>query len=108
MASDLSFVEYVCDQIGAAGKVSFRKMFGEYAVYCEGKVIALVCDNPFFVKPTAAGRALLGRVSEAPPYEGARPHFLIDEQLEDQSLMSRLVRLTATELPSPSPKRGKQ
>ncbi|MCK7502621.1 MAG: TfoX/Sxy family protein [Comamonadaceae bacterium] len=36
-------------------------MFGEYAIYLDGKVVALVCDNQFFVKPTDAGRALLGR-----------------------------------------------
>ena len=49
MASELSFMEYVADQIGAAGQVSYRKMFGEYAVYCDGKVVALVCDNQFFL-----------------------------------------------------------
>jgi hypothetical protein len=38
-------------------------MFGEYAIYCDGKVVALVCDDQFFLEPTAAGRALLGRVS---------------------------------------------
>ena len=41
MASDLTFVEYVCDQMSAAGTITFRKMFGEYAIYCEGKVVAL-------------------------------------------------------------------
>ena len=41
MASDQRFMDYVIDQIGAAGPVSCRKMFGEYAVYCDGKVVAL-------------------------------------------------------------------
>jgi TfoX/Sxy family transcriptional regulator of competence genes len=79
-------------------------MFGEYAIYCDGKVVALVCDNQLFVKPTAAGRALLGAVTEASPYEGAKPHFLVAEQLDDPSLMSQLVRITAAELPAPKPK----
>ncbi|SEA01878.1 hypothetical protein SAMN05660964_00780 [Thiothrix caldifontis] len=35
MATELSFVEYVRDQMQGAGQVSFRKMFGEYALYCE-------------------------------------------------------------------------
>lgn len=42
MASDLEFVEYVCDRIGGAARIAARKMFGEYAVYCEGKVVALI------------------------------------------------------------------
>jgi hypothetical protein len=29
MASDLSFVEYVCDQLHDVGRVTYRKMFGE-------------------------------------------------------------------------------
>ena len=62
MASDIGFVEYVCEQIRGAGHVSHRRMFGEFAVYCDGKVVALVCDNQFFLKPTDAGKALLDRV----------------------------------------------
>jgi len=108
MASDRHFFDYVCDQIGAAGKVSFRKMFGEYAIYCDGKVVALVCDNQCFVKPTAAGRALLGAVTEAPPYPGAKPHYLLAGQLDDAGLMARLVRLTAAELPAPRPTRRRK
>jgi TfoX/Sxy family transcriptional regulator of competence genes len=45
MASDLGFVEYVCDQMRDAGRVRFRKMFGEFAVYCDERVVALVCDD---------------------------------------------------------------
>ncbi|MEY4753608.1 MAG: hypothetical protein RJA44_1283, partial [Pseudomonadota bacterium] len=45
MASDLEFVQYVCDQLEAAGPVRWRKMFGEYALYDATKVVALICDN---------------------------------------------------------------
>ncbi|MEF9942851.1 MAG: TfoX/Sxy family protein, partial [Burkholderiaceae bacterium] len=71
MASDSSFVDYVRDQIGAAGHIEFKKMFGEYAVYCDSKVVALICNNQLFLKPTVAARALLNPVVEAPPYPGA-------------------------------------
>ena len=108
MASDLEFVNYVCDQTAAAGSISFRKMFGEYAVYCDGKVVALVCDNQFFVKPTAAGRAMVGKVAEAPPYPGAKPYFLIGDELDDREWVSTLVRVTARELPLPKPKKPKR
>lgn len=112
MASDLDFVEYVCDQARNAGHLSFRKMFGEYALYLDEKVVALVCDNQLFVKPTQAGRELLEYITEAPPYPGAKNYFLIDELLEDSELISRLLRVTANELPKPKPKkkrvRGKQ
>ena len=104
MASDIGFVEYVCEQIRGAGQVSHRRMFGEFAVYCDGKVVALVCDNQFFLKPTDAGRALLDRVQEAPPYPGAKPYYLVDAQLDDAEAAAALVRATAAALPVPAAK----
>ena len=105
MDSDITFVDYVCDQIRGAGRISHRAMFGEYAVYLDGKVVGLVCDDQFFVKPTQAGRSLLGSPVEAPPYPGAKPHFLISGQLDDRELMMRLIRATAAELPAPKPRK---
>ncbi len=105
MASDLDFVKFVVDQIENAGVITYRKMFGEYAVYCEGKIVALICDNQFFIKPTEAGRSFIGDVVEAPPYPGARSSFLIEEQIEDKEWISNLVRLTEKELPEPKPKK---
>jgi TfoX/Sxy family transcriptional regulator of competence genes len=102
--SDVGFVEYVCEQIRGAGQVSHRRMFGEFAVYCDGKVVALVCDNQFFLKPTDAGKALLDRVKEAPPYPGAKPYYLIDAQLDDAEAAAALVRATAAALPVPAAK----
>jgi TfoX/Sxy family transcriptional regulator of competence genes len=108
MASDSAFVEYICEQMGAAGAIAFRKMFGEYAIYCEGKVVALVCDNQLFVKPTEAGRAFVERVVEVPPYPGAKAHFLVGEELDDREWVSTLIRITGSELPEPKPKKPKQ
>lgn len=104
MASDLQFVEYVCEQISGAGRVSHRRMFGEFAVYCDGKIVALVCDNQLFLKPTVAGKALLGDVKEAPPYPGAKPYYLIDAQLDDAEVLAEAVRATAAALPLPKAK----
>ena len=111
MASDQSFVDYVCDQIRAAGDIRFKKMFGEYTLYCDEKVVALICDNQLFIKPTAAGRekiAELCPVVEAPPYPGAKPHFLIDSALDDQEWMADLVRITAAALPLPKPRKPRK
>jgi len=105
MASDLDFVEFVVDQMQDAGTMTCRPMFGGHTVYCEGKVVALICDNQLFVKPTNAGKTLIGDVVEAPPYPGARQFFLIEEQLEDKDWIGRLIRLTEAELPKPKPRK---
>ncbi len=107
MASDQNFVEFIVGQIENAGLITYRKMFGEYAIYSDGKVVALVCDNQLFVKPTTGGRAFIGHVVEAPPYPGAKPSFLI-EQVDDRDWLSQLVRFTSSELPTPKPKAPKK
>ena len=82
MASDLSFVEFIADQMKEAGSIAYRKMFGEYALYCDGKVIALICDDRLFIKPTDAGKAFIGEIVEAPAYPGAKPSFFIEDKLK--------------------------
>jgi TfoX/Sxy family transcriptional regulator of competence genes len=108
MASDPSFVDYIVDQISSAGVIASRKMFGEYAVYCDHKVVALICDNQLFVKPTQSGRAYIGEPVEAPPYPGAKLSFLIEDKAEDGDWLSELIRITASELPEPKPKKEKR
>ena len=108
MASDLSFVEFVVDQMENAGVITYRKMFGEFTVYCDGKVVALICDNQLFIKPTYAGRSFIGDVVEAPPYPGAKNSFLVEDKLEDREWLSDLIRITAKELPEPKPKKKKK
>ena len=105
MASDQDFVDFLVDQMAAAGVVRSRKMFGEYALYCGEKVVALVCDNQLFVKPTEGGRAFVGSPVEAPPYPGAKNAFRIDDAFEDREWIAELIRITARELPDPKPKK---
>ena len=105
MATEADFMEFLADQMATAGDITFRKMFGEYALYCDGKVVALVCDNQLFIKPTPAGRAYIGAVTEAPPYPGAKDYFLIADDFEDRDWIAGLVRATARALPAPGAKK---
>lgn len=82
-------------------------MFGEYAIYLRGKVVALVCDNSLFLKPTEAGRTLLADPIEAAPFPGARSYFLLDEHLDNSELLSELFRATEAALPAAKAKKRK-
>lgn len=105
MSTDPTFIDHLCDQARLGPALSSKKMFGEYALYLDGKVIALVCDNQLFLKPTAAARQLLMSVSEHPPYPGAKLYFRIDEGIDDPDLLQRLFQITAQALPRPQPRR---
>jgi TfoX/Sxy family transcriptional regulator of competence genes len=108
MATDRDFVEYVHEQTGLAGELAYRKMFGEYGLYFDGRIVALAADNRLFLKPTDAGRALLPVVVEAPPYPEAKNWYVIDEYLDDSELLQRLIRATAAALPAPKPRIPRQ
>ena len=103
MGNDQDFIDYVIDQAGSG--VTYRHMFGGTTLYMNGKVVALICDNQLFVKPTSSGRDYIGDVVEAPPYEGARNSFLIGEEIDDAEWLTGLFAVTENELPAPRPKR---
>lgn len=108
MASTQDFVDFIVVQAEEAGHITFRKMFGEYAIYCDGKVVAFICDDQLFVKPTQGGRVFIENVIEAPPYPGAKLYFLIGDQCENRDWLSTLLKITAKELPLPTPKKKKK
>lgn len=105
MASDPKTVGFVVDQISTAGLVAARPMFGEFGIYCDGKMVAMVCDDRLLVKPTAGGRAFAEGVGEAAPYPGAKLCLLIDaDRWDDRDWLTQLIRISAAELPLPKTK----
>jgi TfoX/Sxy family transcriptional regulator of competence genes len=106
MATDQDFIGYVCEQVVDLPALSYRKMFGEYALYVGNKV-AFACDNQLFVKPTDEGAAFAGEVTTGAPYPGAKPYMMVNEQLDDAEWISQLIRITYNALPEPKPKKPK-
>ena len=106
MASSVEFVEYVCEQIGDVGEITTKKMFGEYGIYCNGKIIGLICDNQLFIKKTEEGAKLLKQPCEALPYPSAKPYYVV-EDLEDREHLIPFLLATYKALPMPKPKKKK-
>lgn len=76
-------------------------MFGEYALYCEGKVVALVCDDRLFVKILPAGSQLEGQCEKGEPYPGAKPHYIVEEgQLGTILELPNILSAIAQSLPA--------
>ena len=104
MASNSDFVQYIADQCGGAGEITTRKMFGDYGIYCDGKIFGLICDDRFFVKPTEAGRQLLRTRETRKPYDGAKDYFYLAD-VDARDYLSALVRETCRHLPAPKKKK---
>ena len=98
MASNADFVQYIADQCSSAGEIVTKKMFGDYAIYCNGRIFGLICDDCLYLKPTKAARLLLREEVLRPPYEGAKDYFYIAD-VDDRDYLSMLVSETCKELP---------
>ena len=87
MASTLEFVTYVTDQLALAGTITWKRMFGEYGLYCDQVFFGVICDDQLFIKIT-------------PPVAESMP--------DDREKLGQIVRMTCEHLPKPKPRKSKK
>ncbi|TSD47888.1 TfoX/Sxy family protein [Rhodococcus sp. KBS0724] len=91
--------------------VRARAMFGEYGLYCDEKVVGLICGDVLFVKPTEVGAEFGSDADLAPPYPGAKPYYRVpEERFHDVDRLHAFIQRTADALALPkkkSPKKAK-
>ena len=107
MASNTDFVQYIADQCAGAGEIVTKKMFGDYGIYCDGKIFGLICDDCFYLKPTEAVRPLLRVVDMRPPYDGGLAGREAAD-VDDRDYLAQIVRETCHALPKPKVKAKKR
>lgn len=106
MGTRADTIDHLLDAL-APLPLSARKMFGEYALYLDAKVVALVCDDQLFLKPTAGAVAALPDCPSGAPYPGAKPHLLVTDALDEPDHVVSALKAIAADLPAPKPKRPK-
>lgn len=92
MTSDKELVQYIADRMAGAGEIRYRMMFG------------MVGEGQLFVKITEAGGRVCPNLPRVPPYEGAKPYFLV-EDVDDGERLTELVAATCAELSEPKKRR---
>lgn len=108
MATDKSFVDYVVEQADLGDALTYKKLFGEFALYHAGKVVAFACDNSLFIKPSSASRELAPDLPQSAPYPGAKVHPVADELLDDPEKLKKLLLTTSAALPLPKPRKPRR
>lgn len=100
MASTKDFLDFVIDQIKDQDLVRFKKMFGEYALYYEDKVVALICDNELYIKNTPEGEELAKEkdLEFGTPFPGAKKWILVGDDVEDREFLNKIIKITRDEL----------
>lgn len=106
MATDKDFIDCITEQAALGSRLRHRRMFGEYALYVDDRVVALACDNSLFVKPSAAAERLAPHLPLRAPYPGARAHPVADELLDDSERLRELLLETAALMPLPKARRA--
>ena len=84
------------------------RMFGEYGLYLDDRVIALICDDTLFLKNLPEAAALLPGAELGPPYPGARDHLIADPWLDEPEVLAEAARAIARAVPAPKPKAPKR
>lgn len=107
MATQLSFVEYVAEVTQLEGQLTHKKMFGEYALYLGGKVVAFACDNSLFIKASPETAAMTAELPGRPPYPGAKDYPVADELLDEPDALRRLLLATERAMPEAKVKTAK-
>jgi DNA transformation protein and related proteins len=79
MPTQKETIEFILGKLRDRSRFSARAMFGEYALYADGKVVALVCDDRLYVKMLPASKTLAGLCETGKPYPEAKPHYIVEE-----------------------------
>ena len=107
MPTDKETVAFILDQL-APLPVRARAMFGEYGLYCDEKIVALICDDTLFIKPTAIAHQFFTAADLAPPYPRAKNYYAVTaDRLEERDWLQEVITRSAELLPPPTKKRRK-
>jgi TfoX/Sxy family transcriptional regulator of competence genes len=95
MATTQEFADYILDCVDDK-RGSVRKMFGEFALYFDKKVVGLICDNSLFLKITEGSREIFEkefpRTKKGPAYPGSKDFYIVGEEiLENKKMLHRIM-----------------
>lgn len=108
MATDVGTIEYLCDLL-APLPITSKRMFGEYALYLDARVVGFVTDDVLRLKITEVTDARLTDDLRGEAYPGSKDYWCLTlDLLEDREWAVDLIERTAAVLPVPPPKRPRR
>lgn len=100
MSTTKDTIQFILKKLRNPIRFTARAMFGEYALYADNKVVALVCDDLLYVKICPASAPLETVCEKDSPYRGAKPHYVVDEEKMDAlSTLPDILCMIAQTLP---------
>lgn len=108
MATRKDTAAFILEQLGHPDRFSVKPMFGEFALYANGKPVAFICDDQLFVKIMPESAAL-DHCERGHPYPGSKDYYLVPEHVivGERKLAGVLLRMGEV-LPLPKAKKKRR
>lgn len=87
MSSSIDYLEYGLDLLSSIENITYKKMMGEYILYCDGIIFGGIYDNRFLIKKTKSLENM--GFKEEIPYPSAKPMYLVD--IENREEINELI-----------------
>ena len=95
MASTKEYRDYILEQLSLVPEITCRPMMGEFLLYADGVLFGGIYDDRLLVKKTESNAGF--GMSEALPYEGAKPMYLVNE-VDDRERLKGIIEGTVNNL----------
>ncbi len=100
MLTQKETADFILQKLRDSTRFNVRAMFGEYAIYADGKVAGFICDDLLYVKIVPASKELEPICEKGPPYPGAKPYYIVEEvQLSTIQNLPNILTAVANSAP---------
>ncbi len=101
MSTQKETVEFILEKLGEPGRFAVRAMFGEYALYADGKVVGLICDYQLYVKILPESKELEDICEKDEAYPGSKLYYVVEEgELSKLKILPEILFDIAKSLPA--------
>lgn len=108
MSTQKETVEFILKKLGDK-QFSVRAMFGEYALYADGRVVGLICDDQLYVKILPESVELESICDKDEAYPGSKKFYVVEEgMLSTLRHLPEILLDIAKALPVPKKKKPKK
>lgn len=106
MSTRKETVDFILKKLDDPKHFSARAMFGEHALYADGKVVALICNDLLYVKIFPASNELESICEKGEPYPQAKLCYIVEEsQLSTIENLPSILHAVAEAVPKPKKKK---
>ena len=107
MATSPAYAQFVENQFSGLDGFSMRRMFGEYAIYLQGRVLGFLADDQILLQDTPTSRQLLPDAERRELFPGSKL-FVVFADEGNAHLLKSVSQAMWEELPLPKPRKSRK